>query len=75
MPRHPLNALLRLIAITYREKFYVRIIILKFILFDQLLVSYLLFKVQIRLLTSYGGGYRDRTDDLLNANQALSQLS
>ena len=23
----------------------------------------------------YGGAYRDRTDDLLNANQALSQLS
>jgi hypothetical protein len=22
-----------------------------------------------------GGAYRDRTDDLLNANQALSQLS
>jgi hypothetical protein len=24
---------------------------------------------------SSGGAYRDRTDDLLNANQALSQLS
>jgi hypothetical protein len=23
----------------------------------------------------FGGAYRDRTDDLLNANQALSQLS
>lgn len=23
----------------------------------------------------HGGAYRDRTDDLLNANQALSQLS
>ena len=75
MPRHPLNALLRLIAITYREKFYVRIFNLKFNLFDQLLISYLLFKEQTRLLTSDGGGYRDRTDDLLNANQALSQLS
>ena len=50
MPRHPLNALLRLIAITYREKFYVRIFNLKFNLFDQLLVSYLQIKEQIRQL-------------------------
>ncbi len=27
------------------------------------------------VLTSNGGARRDRTDDLLNANQALSQLS
>ena len=27
------------------------------------------------LAQSFGGAYRDRTDDLLNANQALSQLS
>ena len=26
-------------------------------------------------LSVFGGAYRDRTDDLLNANQALSQLS
>jgi len=26
-------------------------------------------------LQQNGGAYRDRTDDLLNANQALSQLS
>ena len=26
-------------------------------------------------LVNLGGAYRDRTDDLLNANQALSQLS
>ena len=25
--------------------------------------------------SKYGGAYRDRTGDLLNANQALSQLS
>ena len=25
--------------------------------------------------SEFGGAYRDRTDDLLNANQALSQLS
>ena len=38
MPRHPLNALLRLIAITYREKFYVRIINhLKFINYSKLI--------------------------------------
>ena len=27
------------------------------------------------LVYKFGGPYRDRTDDLLNANQALSQLS
>jgi len=26
-------------------------------------------------MCGHGGAYRDRTDDLLNANQALSQLS
>ena len=30
---------------------------------------------RIRSRTRRGGAYRDRTDDLLNANQALSQLS
>jgi hypothetical protein len=30
---------------------------------------------QSGLLRSYGGAMRDRTADLLNANQALSQLS
>ena len=29
----------------------------------------------ISLLNIYGGAYRDRTDDLLRARQALSQLS
>ena len=32
------------------------------------------FTVKLRT-RSNGGAYRDRTDDLLNANQALSQLS
>ena len=27
------------------------------------------------ICSDVGGAYRDRTDDLLNANQALSQLS
>ena len=31
--------------------------------------------VQPYLAADLGGAYRDRTDDLLNANQALSQLS
>ena len=30
---------------------------------------------RVVLVCRYGGAYRDRTDDLLNANQALSQLS
>jgi hypothetical protein len=32
------------------------------------------FTVKLRAKDN-GGAYRDRTDDLLNANQALSQLS
>ncbi len=32
-------------------------------------------KCQILLLRIFGGADRDRTDDLLNAIQALSQLS
>ena len=34
-----------------------------------------LFLFLLCLSTVNGGGERDRTDDLLNANQALSQLS
>ncbi len=32
-------------------------------------------QMQLMILRDTGGAYRDRTDDLLNANQALSQLS
>tara|TARA_R110001599_G_scaffold70784_1_gene198086 strand:- start:65 stop:316 length:252 start_codon:yes stop_codon:yes gene_type:complete len=32
-------------------------------------------KAQTPAAKANGGAYRDRTDDLLNANQALSQLS
>ena len=32
-------------------------------------------KVPLMIMCGHGGAYRDRTDDLLNANQALSQLS
>lgn|GEM_PF-7089981 len=32
-------------------------------------------KIGFAVKSKYGGAYRDRTGDLLNANQALSQLS
>jgi hypothetical protein len=32
-------------------------------------------KPEVAQPMEFGGAYRDRTDDLLNANQALSQLS
>ena len=39
------------------------------------LSSYAVFKVQKIILLHFGGDDRDRTDDLLRARQALSQLS
>jgi len=41
---------------------------------NQILHFYSVFSVMFHHLLN-GGGERDRTDDLLNANQALSQLS
>ena len=38
-------------------------------------LSYRPIRPTIRFELRLGGAYRDRTDDLLNANQALSQLS
>ena len=32
-------------------------------------------KIYLQTITNYGGANRDRTDDLLNAIQTLSQLS
>ena len=32
-------------------------------------------QARLMIMQGTGGAYRDRTDDLLNANQALSQLS
>ena len=56
MPRHPLNALLRLIAITYREKFCTYLINNKIILISYYFHIYK-FKEQIRYnIRSYGGG-------------------
>jgi hypothetical protein len=54
MPRHPLNALLRLIAITYREKFctYKN----QKIYFDQLLISYLQTQRTNKIILDNGGG-------------------
>ena len=60
VPRHPLNALIRLIH--------------THINFLNFLLPYKLFKYHT-LKKFLGGGERDRTDDLMLAKHALSQLS